>query len=206
MPAQRSKATGQFLRQLPLWTPAVWNQGYADNNGRFRVYRPDYPRAYAEGYALRAHVVYWLANHKVHPKGTVLHHLNEVPTDDRLENLQVLPHGEHSRRHHTRPKVSHPCAWCGKPLRANCPSNLKLHCSQSCGVKAAWKRGKFKEAITRRWQRTHCKRGHEYVDGSFRLRTQSDGSHTRRCLLCAEEDARKRYGPRTRARRRRLSQ
>ena len=50
MPATRERdANGRFARQLSLWVPEHWNEGYVDSKGRFRVYRPDYPRAYGVG-------------------------------------------------------------------------------------------------------------------------------------------------------------
>ena len=91
---------GRFQRQrYKPWTPRTWNDGYEDNRGRFRVYRPDYPNAYFLGYALRAHVVYWLKTGKTHPTGYVLHHKNENRLDDRFINLELMPHGDHTREH-----------------------------------------------------------------------------------------------------------
>ena len=87
------------VRKHQIWDGSNWNDGYIDNRSRFRVYRPDYPRAYAEGYALRYHVVWWLKTGKVHPKGTDLHHKNEVKIDDRFENLELMSHGKHTQHH-----------------------------------------------------------------------------------------------------------
>ena len=66
---------------------ADWNNGWYDNRERFRVYRPDYPRAYSGGYALRAHIVWWLAHKECHPKGTNLHHKNHIKAI--VENLAI---------------------------------------------------------------------------------------------------------------------
>jgi HNH endonuclease len=105
-------ALGRFIRSRQPWTPDNWDDGYFDNRGRFRVYRPDFPRAYALGYALRTHVVWWLAHGEPHPEGTDLHHINENRGDDRLENLRVLSHGEHTRLH--KPKRMKRCLECGR--------------------------------------------------------------------------------------------
>lgn len=122
------------------WTPDDWDDGYVDNRGRFRVYRPDYPRAYALGYALRAHVVWWLAHGEVHPQGTNLHHRNENRTDDRIENLEVLSHGEHTRRHSIGPPMILTCHRCHNRFtreiwrlksRAR-EGSRKTYCSPAC--------------------------------------------------------------------------
>ena len=65
--------TGKFVKTAIIWTPETWDMGYVDNRGRFRVYRPDCPRAYASGYALRAHVIWWLKHGEPHTKNHDLH-------------------------------------------------------------------------------------------------------------------------------------
>lgn len=107
-------SSGKFVRLIQFWTGEKWDEGYVDNKGRFRVYRPDFPRAYTGGWALRAHVVWWLRTGAVHPSGTVLHHVNENRLDDRFENLEVKGLGEHTRHHCLRPKAEHVCEQCHK--------------------------------------------------------------------------------------------
>ena len=75
------EANGTFKKRLQVWDGSNWDDGWHDNRGRFRVYRPDYPRAFSGGYALRAHVVWWLANGKPHPTGMILHHKNSIKDD-----------------------------------------------------------------------------------------------------------------------------
>lgn len=136
---------GRFQRQRAHpWTPDRWDDGYEDADGRFRVYRPDYPRAYAEGYALRAHVVWWIEVGTVHPDGLDLHHKNEIKLDDRFDNLELMTHGEHSRRH----KVSlspFDCCGCGSIFFKNAADvakrraegNEPKYCSLPCYHRAA---------------------------------------------------------------------
>jgi len=111
--SQRDNRTGRFVRTLRVWDGSSWDDGWHDNNGRFRVYRPDYPRVYEGGYALRAHVVWWLAHGECHPKGSALHHKNGIVDDDRLENLELIPwSGEHTRLHQCRQGIPVVCVNC----------------------------------------------------------------------------------------------
>ena len=108
---------GRFAKTLRVWTPDLWEEGWIDNCGRFRVYRPDCPRAFELGYALRAHVVWWLEHGECHPDGTNLHHRNGDKTDDRIQNLELIEHGEHARRHRLKQGAEVACDHCGRIFR-----------------------------------------------------------------------------------------
>ena len=100
-------------RKYMLWTRRVWDCGFTNNSGRFLVYRPDYPRAYHGGYALRAHVVWWLKNGRCHPRGMDLHHKNSNKIDDRIANLQLMPRSDHISFHKKKIGVRFKCDVCG---------------------------------------------------------------------------------------------
>jgi len=56
---------------------------------------PDHPRANARGY-VKEHVLVWEEAHgKPLPDGWVIHHLNGIKTDNRPENLEAMPNGNH---------------------------------------------------------------------------------------------------------------
>ena len=49
------------------------------------------------------HVLVWeQANDKKLPKGWVIHHLNHVKDDNRLENLEAMPRSQHNHEHGER--------------------------------------------------------------------------------------------------------
>lgn len=129
---RKQGADGRFVQQRVPWTPERWDDGYIDNKGRFRVYRPDYPHAYALGYALRAHVVWWLAKGEAHPAGTDLHHDNENKLDDAISNLKLLSHGGHGRLHN--PRMMLVCKQCGVefPLPHKKTSKRRRFCKMQC--------------------------------------------------------------------------
>ena len=130
--------TGNFVRTRFFWTPETWNDGYIDNHGYFRIYRPDYPRAWADGYTKRYHVVWWLHTDQVVPKGYDIHHKNKNTLDDDFENLELKEHGEHSSDHNASRKIHIICICksCKKEFGIK-PYRLKeksrgSYCSQEC--------------------------------------------------------------------------
>jgi len=112
MPLQHDDA-GRFARQYDPWTPERWDEGYVDARGYFRVSRPDYPRAYSNGYAKRYHVVYWLTHGIVPSDEQVIHHIDENTLNDCAENLVLLTQEEHTRIHCGRVGVEFTCDHCG---------------------------------------------------------------------------------------------
>ncbi len=68
--------------------------------GYIIIHKPDWPSANKRGY-VREHR-YVMEQHlgrSLLPTEDI-HHLNHVRTDNRLENLEVLTHSEHSKLHH----------------------------------------------------------------------------------------------------------
>lgn len=137
---KQDEKTGRFVRSINLWDGTIWDDGYINSRGRFIVYRPDYPRAYAEGYALRAHVVWWLEYGEVHLKGTNLHHVDGDRLNDKIFNLELKKHGEHTRHHCVKEGVKFVCVICEKVftvpawrVRQRKKEGFKIQfCSQKC--------------------------------------------------------------------------
>lgn len=123
---------GRIKRTIRPWTPRRWNEGYVDARGYFRVYRPDYPKAWSDGYAKRYAVVFWLKTGHCPRQGEALHHKNENTLDDRFCNLELIDHGEHSRRHRLRSPMR--CRACKQLFQ--CPkgklTSTRRYCSFAC--------------------------------------------------------------------------
>jgi hypothetical protein len=66
--------------------------------GYIRVWAPGHPVANADGYALEHRMVVYDAGISI-PHGHHVHHLNGNKTDNRLENLAVLPESDHHKQH-----------------------------------------------------------------------------------------------------------
>jgi len=130
---------GTFVRTRTIWTPECWDNGYIDNKGRFRVYRPDCPRAFKSGYALRAHVVWWLHHGQCHDKSEDLHHKDHNRLNDSIGNLEAKLRAEHMRHHHAKPLAIVICDGCCQefyvpPWRIR--QRVTRFCSQACYQKS----------------------------------------------------------------------
>ena len=139
---QRDPLTGRHVRTRQPWSPLRWGDGYMAQ-GRVRVYRPDYPGGFPDGYALRSHVVWWLTHGHKHPAGFDIHHCNRDKTDDRPANLEAMPHGRHSRlqQRHKEPDVIQKCVACEMDFsvpvwrirsRRRGGGGMPRFCSQAC--------------------------------------------------------------------------
>jgi hypothetical protein len=111
--AVQDKATGKFTRIHKHWSLDNFNDGYI-NDGRFRVYFPEHPRAFSEGYVLRSIVAY----EAYHPGETitkeyVVHHKNENKLDDIESNLEKKLFGQHTHDHCSIPSKKLICGYCG---------------------------------------------------------------------------------------------
>lgn len=104
---------GRFERVHRPWTLSRFNDGYVDGKGRFRVYMPNHPRASKNGYVLRALVAYE-AYHKISiPKRLIVHHMDENPVNDSVENLIMLTNSQHQKIHRGAPVLCL-CRGCRK--------------------------------------------------------------------------------------------
>ncbi len=128
----RARVNGQFSRVHKTWTVETWDDGFVDMCGYFRVYRPDYPGCWHNGYAKRYAVVYWLVTQHVVAPDEALHHIDGNRTHDSFDNLCLLKHGDHSRLHH--PKAIIRCYYCGRsfPRPAGKTIDRVKFCSQKC--------------------------------------------------------------------------
>lgn len=69
-----------------------------DKDGYVRVYKPSHP--WQRGRMIAEHVLVvecWLGRRL--RKGECIHHKNGIRTDNRIENLEIMDHAEHSSRH-----------------------------------------------------------------------------------------------------------
>lgn len=76
-----------------------WKGGRKMLNGYWLIKKPDYISAYNDGY-VREHVYIFQEHHKccMLPWGDV-HHINDIKTDNRIQNLKGILKSKHRRLH-----------------------------------------------------------------------------------------------------------
>lgn len=72
-------------------------KGGRNKNGRgyILIYAPDHPSATKDGYVLEHRLVVEKALGRYLERWEVVHHKNGIKDDNRLENLELLPHSSH---------------------------------------------------------------------------------------------------------------
>lgn len=74
-----------------------WKGGrYLNHYGYIYKYAPEYPGPKKGKYVLEHRLVWEEAHNKSLPKGWVIHHINNIKTDNRLENLYACRRGDHT--------------------------------------------------------------------------------------------------------------
>ena len=68
-------------------------------SGYIRVYVPDHPRASSDGYVFEHTVVMERAIGRYLNQDEVVHHINRIKSDNRLENLVLMNRHEHQSMH-----------------------------------------------------------------------------------------------------------
>ncbi len=77
-----------------------WRGGITMNEGYVFVYQPLHPRADKKGYIKRANLVMEKHLDRFLKKGEIVHHINEIKTDDRIENFKLFPNQSKYQKFH----------------------------------------------------------------------------------------------------------
>ena len=123
----------------PLDKNGRWKGGRVmDDDGYVLLKRPDHPNANNHGYVREHRLVMETTLGRYLERGEVVHHVNEIKTDNRPENLMVLTPGEHSRigqigKKRPRPttQILH-CERCGEEFHRAKSWGPAKYCSWAC--------------------------------------------------------------------------
>jgi hypothetical protein len=75
------------------------HKGLKIAKGEIYIDEHGYTRKYINGKKIRMHRLIWEQYNCKIPEGYDVHHINGIKTDNRIENLQLIKHGEHSSKH-----------------------------------------------------------------------------------------------------------
>ena len=69
------------------------------DDGYIKVYVPDHPKATKDGYVMKHHLVMEQHIGRIIPDDHVVHHINHIRADNRIENLKLMTFKEHAGLH-----------------------------------------------------------------------------------------------------------
>lgn len=148
-----------------------WKGGRFVHDGYVLLYKPSHPNSNAKGY-IREHR--WvMSRHLGRPlrRSELVHHKNEITTDNRIRNLQLCTHAGHMTLH----KSHAVCRICGKPQR--CKNLCGKHYTQMVSEKVKCARcGKQITKSAKVVQPQRCKRCYK--------RERLNAAKAKRCSLC----------------------
>jgi len=111
-------------------------EGYVGNGGYVLLRKPEHPNANNRGYILAHRFVMSEALDRPLEEGEIVHHQNGDKKDNRLENLQLKTHSEHTEEHwedgdfeDLRGRTIITCEVCGEE-RENYASGWCVNCYQ----------------------------------------------------------------------------
>jgi len=91
---------GKKLPQISGKKHWNWKGGRIIQQGHVCIKMPEYHSANSNGYVQRSHYIMEQKLGRHLKRGEIIHHINEIKTDDRPENLQLLKNiSEHNKIH-----------------------------------------------------------------------------------------------------------
>lgn len=90
---------------------------FVNARGYRLLYLPEHPMANAFGYVPEHRYV--MAEHlgRTLMSDEIVHHINEDPSDNRIENLQVMTKAEHQRHHRAAISAGMTASWARRKAR-----------------------------------------------------------------------------------------
>ena len=79
-----------------------WKGGIRKHDGYLMIYRPDHPYAVVDGYVFEHRLIMEEHIGRYLQPGEIVHHKNEIKTDNRIENLEITNRVEHAKFHDGR--------------------------------------------------------------------------------------------------------
>lgn len=115
---------------------------------------------------IKQHRIVWESQHGPIPKGWCVHHKNGIKHDNRIENLECMPHGAHTIHHYDIKRAEGTpanCLHCGKGFSS---FQGKKYCSKNCRGSAArdrWKKTPQGQDYMREYQKVWQKANPEKI-------------------------------------------
>lgn len=128
-----------------------WKGGTYRHHGRVQVLCPDHPNSGQNNYVLRARLVMEKQLVRFLNQDEVVHHINHVTDDDRIQNLQlmtILEHNTYHAQHQTNGRWARNfdcCAQCGTKEVPHAGRGLCNRCNDKRRWPEKWARLKARQ-------------------------------------------------------------
>ncbi len=104
-----------WTKKMTGHKPFHYKGGRLVRKGYIYLLAKKHPNNDRDGYVLEHRLVVEKSLNRFLKKNEIIHHINGIKDDNRIENLELLSASEHAKRHH--PKGTH--IWKGKHPRGN---------------------------------------------------------------------------------------
>lgn len=95
IPLRSRKEAFAFINQTGEKS-SNWNGGrFKNSSGYIKIHKPEHPKS-SYNYVYEHHLVWEKENEKLLPDGWVIHHINGIKDDNRIENLIAMEKSDHS--------------------------------------------------------------------------------------------------------------
>ncbi len=131
-----------------------WNGGQITRDGYICILRWDHPQHDRHGYVKRANLVAEEKYGRSLLADEMVHHVNEIRSDDSPENLQIVKRPQHAVIHFSKPKKVVVCRNCHREFIDERSQHM-IFCGIKCAniynhpvgpTNASWKHGRYSNA------------------------------------------------------------
>jgi len=93
---------------------SVYRSNYLkiDRHGYISIYKPDHPTSKKDGYIMEHRLIWELYNNAMLLPWANVHHKNEIKSDNRIENLEAMTNGVHTKIHSKKDMSDRKCLMC----------------------------------------------------------------------------------------------
>lgn len=95
----KEKISKAMVGKVGMENNGYWRGGKSKANGYILIYRPDHPACNCTGYIFEHRLIMEESIGRYLTGTEIIHHINGIRDDNRIENLQMVTSSEHTKIH-----------------------------------------------------------------------------------------------------------